>query len=275
VDKLDFKGKPIGVEANHIRLLEIDYIKKASPGSEILAADGVFTDFRVQKDDTEIQRMHRAIKIAQQAFLNTLPSLHAGVTEKAVAAELTIQLLREGSDAELPFTPIVASGPNSANPHAVPTDRALTSGDLVVIDWGARFEGYCSDLTRTIAISGVSDRSRTIYETVKLANLAGRNAGQPGMAAGRVDDAAREVIKSAGFGEYFTHRTGHGLGMEAHETPYIFSENRQILQAGMVYTVEPGIYLPGTGGVRIEDNVVVTPSGSESLSDLSRDLMIV
>ena len=153
--------------------------------------------------------------------------------------------------------------------------RKLENGDLVVIDWGATYEDYCSDLTRTFAIGQLSDELRKIYETVKNANQAGRSAGQPEIEAGEVDRAARGVIESAGYGQFFTHRTGHGLGMEGHETPYMFGANKQILTTGMVYTVEPGIYLPGKGGVRIEDDVVVTANGSESLSDYPRELQIL
>ena len=186
--------------------------------------------------------------------------------------ELTIALLRAGSDAELPFAPIVAGGPNSANPHANPSDRCLAAGDLVVVDWGASYAGYYSDLTRTLAVGDVETELRQIARIVADANAAGRAAGKPGITAGEVDQAARAVIAAAGYGQFFTHRTGHGLGMETHEQPYMFGENKLRLADGMVYTVEPGIYLPGRGGVRIEDDVVVTADGCESLSSLPRDL---
>ncbi len=275
VEKLDITSERIGVEANHFRVLESDFLQKAAPKTSISAADEVFTNFRIQKDAEEILLMRRAVQIAQKAFLNTLPFIRAGISEKEIAAELTIQMLRQGADAEMPFPPIIASGPNSANPHAVPSDRVLSNGDLVVIDWGAKYNGYCSDLTRTLVIGQPSDQSRAIFTAVQDANAAGRAVGKPGVPAGIVDDAARKIITKRGFGEFFTHRTGHGLGMEEHETPYIFSSNQLVLQPGMVYTVEPGIYLPGVGGVRIEDDVVITASGAESLSDLSRDILII
>jgi Xaa-Pro dipeptidase len=184
-------------------------------------------------------------------------------------------LLKAGSAPELPFSPIVAGGPNSANPHAVPTERKLQRGDLVVIDWGAAWQDYCSDLTRTFAVGELSSELRKVYETVKAANTAGRAAGQSEIEAGEIDKAARAVIDAAGYGKFFTHRTGHGLGMEGHETPYMFGGNTQLLNTGMVYTVEPGIYLSGKGGVRIEDDVVVTANGSDSLSDFPRELQIL
>jgi Xaa-Pro dipeptidase len=194
------------------------------------------------------------------------------MTEHEAASELTVQLLRAGSDSELPFPPIVASGPNSALPHAVPSERKLQRGDLVVIDWGAAVDGYISDLTRTLAIGPADPELVKVHGIVLDANRAGCAAVRPGVPAAEVDRAARAVIDAAGYGEFFTHRTGHGIGMEAHEPPYIRGDNQEPLIPGMTFTVEPGIYLPGRGGVRIEDNVVVTADGSECLSVLQRDL---
>jgi Xaa-Pro dipeptidase len=265
----------IGVEPTRLRFMEIDFLQKAAPDLHFVNGDAIFNWLRIQKDTAEIEEMRKAVEIAQNALTATLPAIHAGVTEIEIASRLTIEMLKTGSATELPFQPIVASGPNSANPHAVPTDRKLENGDLLVIDWGATYGDYFSDLTRTFAIGSLSDELKRIYETVKAANAAGRKAGQPEIFAGEIDHAVRTVIESAGFGQYFTHRTGHGLGMEAHETPYMFGSNELPLNTGMVYTVEPGIYIPGKGGVRIEDDVVVTPYGSESLSDFSRDLHIL
>lgn len=270
---MNLEGARIGLEATRMRFLEMNFLQNAAPTSRFVVADQVFGELRIVKDESEISEMRRAVKIAQQALQEVLPKIKPGVTEKAIAGELTVALLGAGSDPELPFPPIVASGPNSANPHAVPTGRILQAGDLLVIDWGARSNGYCSDLTRTFAIVNLDPELELVYNTVLLANIAGRAAGYPGVAAGDVDHAAREVIDQAGFGEYFTHRTGHGLGMEAHEVPYIFAGNAALLEPGMTYTVEPGIYLPNKGGVRIEDDMVVTPDGPVTLSDLSRELM--
>lgn len=273
--RFNLKEMTLGIEPIRMRFLELEYLQKAFPAAKFVSADPVCGSLRAVKDSTEIEEMRRAVRIAQNGLRATLPFIKPGITEREIAAELTIQMLRAGTESDLPFAPIVASGPNSANPHAVPTDRKIQKGDLVVIDWGARSNDYCSDLTRTFAIGCLDPKLQTIYETVKRANAAGQAAGAPEESAGIVDQAARDVITAAGFGQYFTHRTGHGLGMEGHEIPYIFGENTQILSPGMTYTVEPGIYLPGVGGVRIEDNMVVTPTGSESLSDFSRDLTIL
>ncbi len=272
LNSLELGGTKIGVEPVRLRFLELDYLRQAVPSALFVSAEQVLGGLRLYKDAGEIAEMRRAAAIAQQSLLDVLPMVNPGVTEKAIAAELTIQLLRNGSDPELPFQPIVAGGPNSANPHAAPTDRPLQNGDLLVIDWGARSNGYCSDITRTFAIGSIDQELKAIYDIVQQANSAGRAAGKPGAAAGDVDDAARTVIEHAGYGAHFTHRTGHGLGLEDHESPYIFAANRQVLAAGMTYTVEPGIYLPGKGGVRIEDDMAVTQTGSESMTDLPREL---
>ena len=270
--KLGLHGD-LGVEPTRFRFMEFAYIHQAIPGAKITAASEILTGLRIQKDTDEIAAMRKAAVIAQNALLATLPLLRIGATEREAAAELVLQLLRAGASG-LAFDPIVAAGPNSGNPHAVPGDHRLSPGDLLVIDWGAYHGDYCSDITRTFAIAELSPKLKEVYAAVQAANQAGRAAGRPGIPAGAVDDAARGAINAAGYGAYFTHRTGHGLGMETHEDPYMFAENHLVLQPGMVYTVEPGIYLP-EGGVRIEDDMVVTESGSESLTDLPRDLTII
>jgi Xaa-Pro dipeptidase len=230
---------------------------------------------RLLKDNEEVNAMRRAVGVAQKALQKTLPLIKIGMTEKEVASELTLQLLRNGSEPELVFSPIVSGGHNGANPHATPGERQLQAGDLLVIDWGAVVDGYISDLTRTFAIGEVDPEYQKIHRIVQEANSAGRAAGKPGVPCANVDIAARSVIEKAGYGEFFTHRTGHGIGMEGHEEPYMRSDNLLILQPGMAYTVEPGIYLPGRNGVRIEDDVVITPTGSESLSDMPRELVVI
>lgn len=270
---LGLNGKTIGIEPTWLRYLELNYLQIAMPNAIFKSAETVIASLRIQKDSQELACMRRAVLIAQEALHAALPVIRPGATERQIAGELTAQLFKGGADGNMGFAPIVSSGPNSANPHATPSDRELQPGDLLVIDWGAAVEGYYSDLTRTFAIGEIDPEYRHIAEVVKLANQAGRAAGKPGLLSGAVDNAAREVIQAAGYGEYFTHRTGHGLGLEVHEPPYMFAENTLVLAPGMTYTVEPGIYLPGRGGVRIEDNVVITESGCETLSDLPRDLI--
>ncbi|RME08153.1 MAG: aminopeptidase P family protein [Anaerolineae bacterium] len=265
----------IGVEPRWLRVLELRYLEAAAPNAEFVPAESATAALRMFKDRDEIAAMQKAVDIAQAALEATLPAIRPGVTEREIAAELTTQLLRHGSSGAFPFHPIVSGGPNSANPHATPTDRPLQEGDLLVIDYGANVDGYFSDITRTFALGEVEAEYQHIAEIVLQANQAARAAAGPGVPAAEVDKAARQVIEKAGYGEYFTHRTGHGLGLEVHEEPYIRGDNQQVLQPGMTFTIEPGIYLRGRNGVRIEDDVVITADGCRSLTDLPRELRIL
>lgn len=265
-------GEKVGVEPRQLRLLEYNLLQPACRKVDIIDGSKIFADLRMIKDENEIANMRMAVTIAEESLEATLAMVKIGVSEKDIASELFLQLLRHGSETSLPFSPIVAAGPNGANPHSRPSARRLKAGDLLIIDWGARCNGYASDLTRTFAVGEIDEEAATIYRIVQQANSAGRGAGRPGAACGDVDRAARRCVEAGGYGQFFTHRTGHGIGMECHEDPYIFGENQQQLEVGMTYTVEPGIYLPGRNGVRIEDDVLVTPGGSESLSTISREL---
>jgi Xaa-Pro dipeptidase len=275
VSSLGLDGRKIGVEPRQLRLLEFRHVKAGAPEADFPDASEALGSLRLRKDESEVEAMRRAVKVAQEALEATIPSIKVGMTEKELAAELTVQLLKHGSEPEMPFSPIVSAGPNSANPHASPSNRKLQRGDLLVVDWGATADGYISDLTRTFAVGEVEPEFRKIAEVVLAANEAGRAAGRPGVPCANVDKAARGVIEKAGYGAYFTHRTGHGIGMEGHEEPYMRGDNLQMLYPGMAYTVEPGIYLPERNGVRIEDNVVVTKDGVDVLSDMPRELRAV
>jgi Xaa-Pro dipeptidase len=248
-----------------MRVLELRYLENSAPQAQILSGEQILVSLRVRKDAAELAAMQEAVEVAQRALEATLPLIKVGMSERQLASELTLQLLRHGSEPEVPFSPIVASGPNSANPHVTPGDRPLSPGDLLVIDWGATVNGYVSDLTRTFAIG----------EPVANANAAAREAATPSVPASEVDRAARQLIEQAGYGKFFTHRTGHGLGLEGHEEPYIRADNDQSLEVGMTFTIEPGIYLPDRGGVRVEDDFVITSDGGESLSDLPRQLRVI
>jgi Xaa-Pro dipeptidase len=272
-DFISLPGEELAVEATRMRYLELMDLGDAFPGMGFVDASPCLAELRMIKDPDEVDKMRQAARMAEQALLSMLKGLRAGQTEKAAANQLIIQLLNAGSDPELPFSPIVAFGENSANPHSVPSERALQPEDLVLVDWGASCDGYLSDITRTFTFGTVDTELRQIGEVVLRANEAGRAAGMPGVEAGAVDQAARSVIETAGYGDFFIHRTGHGLGLEAHEVPYIYAGNTLLLAPGMTFTVEPGIYLPGKGGVRIEDDVVVTASGMETLTSLPRAVL--
>jgi len=275
VQSLGLNGKKIGVEPRQLRLLEYQYVRTAAPEANFPDASSALAELRLRKDQAEVEKMRRAVQIAQSALEATIPLIKIGMTERELAAELIVQLYKHGSDPELPFNPIVSGGLNSANPHASPTDRKLQPGDMLVIDWGAASEGYISDLTRTFAVGEVAAEYKKIHNIVQQANAAGRAAAKPGIPCANVDKSARAVIEATGYGQYFTHRTGHGIGMESHEEPYMRGDNLQILEPGMAFTVEPGIYLPNRNGVRIEDNVVTTESGADILSDMPREMRVV
>ena len=269
---LGLDGKHIGIEPLAMRLMEFRHLQAGAPGADFPDASDLVGRLRVCKDADEIAAMKKAVGVAQQALEAILPGIRVGQSEQEIANGLVVALLQAGSQPELPFSPIVSGGPNGANPHAVPSERPLKNGDLLVIDWGAAVDGYIADLTRTFAIGNVNDECRRIHKVVQDANAAGRAAGKPGAPCAAVDRAARQVIEQAGYGQYFTHRTGHGIGLEPHEDPYMRGDNQLLLASGMTYTVEPGIYLPGRNGVRIEDNLVITADGVECLSDMPRQM---
>ena len=275
VQALNLDGKRIGVDPRQLRLLEFRHVKAGAPEADYPDGSDVLSALRLKKEKAEVEAMRRAVQIAQAALEATIPLVKMGMTEKELSAELVMQLLKHGSEPEMPFAPIVSAGPNSANPHASPTERKLQAGDLLVIDWGATYEGYISDLTRTFAVGEVDAEYEKIHQIVQEANAAGRASSKPGVPCANVDKAARAVIEKAGYGKYFTHRTGHGIGMEGHEEPYMRGDNMQLLEPGMAFTVEPGIYLPDRNGVRIEDNVVITEDGADVLSNMPREIKAV
>lgn len=271
---LGLRNSRLGIEALRMRVLEMEMLRRYAPELATAHADPIMDGLRLRKDAAELAAMERAVAVAEAAMESALPRIRAGMTEKEVAAMVRAEILGAGADA-LAFNPIVSAGPNSASPHATPTDRRLREGDPLVIDWGASVDGYVSDITRTFAVGQLDEEFRLIYDVVKAANAAGVAAAGPGTSGEAIDRAARSVIENAGYDDYFIHRTGHGLGMEAHESPSLVAGNTDPLPAGAVFTVEPGIYLPKQGGVRIEDDVVITADGRRSLTSFSRELTII
>ncbi len=272
--ELELDGRTVGIEFLAMRALEMRRIEQAAPGSRLLAVEPWLPELRMHKDEVELDFMRKAVSIAEQAMQALLDAraIRAGRSELEIAADLKVALLRAGSQSDA-FSPIVVAGPNSASPHSAPSDRLLQAGELVVIDWGAVYEGYRSDITRTFVLDSPTPEMERMHDAVLVANQAGRMAVRPGISAQDIDRAARRSIVLAGYGEYFIHRTGHGLGLETHEPPYIVETNQELLAQGMTFTVEPGIYLPGVGGVRIEDDVAVTLDGADTLTTLPRDLV--
>lgn len=271
---LELTDSLLGVEAEYMRVLELELLQRFVPGLSTVHIDPIISSLRQNKSKEELTAMKRAAEVAENAMLNLLPRIQIGQTEKQIATMLMHELAEAGSHS-LAFDPIVAAGPNAASPHATPSSRKVASGDLLVIDWGAIVDDYPSDITRTYGVGRVEPELQRIHSTVEEANGEARRAARPGASGRDIDRAARGVIEEAGYGEFFTHRTGHGLGLEIHEPPYIMAGNIEPLAAGTVFTIEPGIYLPDRAGVRIEDNVVLTEDGYLSLTTLARNLVTV
>ncbi|MBI4824328.1 MAG: aminopeptidase P family protein [Nitrospirae bacterium] len=230
---------------------------------------------RAQKDSSEVISIKEAVRRAEQAFLEVMPYIKAGVREKEIALKLEERLKKNGCN-RIPFDIIVASGENSSMPHAKVTERKLKAGDLVIIDWGGESHGYYSDMTRTLLIRGANIGEKIeIYNLVLEANRKGISTVSDGIQASVIDNTVRDVIKKAGYGSSFGHGLGHGVGLEVHEMPHITGRARGRIREGMVFTVEPGIYVSGIGGVRLEDMVLVKKTNAEVLTTLTKELKII
>ncbi len=256
----EFNLKRLGLEAGHITFARYqqltDALNKAKSQLKLVPVDGLVESLRTIKEPEEIELITKAAAITDSAFEYIEDIIHIGMSEKEVAWEIE-KFMREKSGQAIAFDFIVASGPNSALPHAQPSEHAITSGEPIVIDIGARIEGYGSDLSRTICLGSHDDAFNKVYDTVLKAQLAAIAAIKEGMTGEEADNLAREVIKQAGYGEAFGHALGHGVGLAPHELPRLGPNSKEDLVNGMVFTIEPGIYLTGWGGVRIEDTVVM------------------
>lgn len=229
---------------------------------------------RMRKDDEEIQCIVAAQRIAEQAFEEVLLDIRAGVSEKEIAARLTYLMLHYGAE-NMSFDPIVVSGANSSKPHGVPSEKTFAPGDFITMDFGCMVNGYCSDMTRTVALGHATERMQLVYDTVLNAQLAGIACAKAGIPGNEIDAAAREVITQAGFGNAFGHGFGHSVGLEIHEEPNASPSYEGAIPAGAILTAEPGIYLPGEFGVRIEDMLYVIEDGCINLTEAEKTLKIV
>ena len=262
VRRLSFEGD--NLTASSARQLA-DVLSKTGPGMEFVSFSGVVESIRVVKEPGEIDLISRAVRISDDAISHVIEWIRPGMTERQVAWEIERSMRENGSES-VPFEVLVQSGPNSALPHAQPSDRKINPGEPVVMDIGAKFGGYASDLTRTICVGEPDDTFRKIYDIVLAAQLAGLELIKEGMTGEAADNLARIVIKEAGHGDAFGHSLGHGVGLAVHENPRLGPNSSDILKNGMVFSVEPGIYLPGWGGVRIEDLVTLDKGKVRTLS---------
>jgi Xaa-Pro aminopeptidase len=264
-------GGRVGFEAHVMPARDAQRVAAWLPAGGVAVSDLV-EDLRQVKDSTEVERIRQAGSLALEALAEVLPTVRAGERELDVAARLEAALRIRGSEWH-PFETIVASGPRAALPHARTSERTLAHGEFLLIDFGAKVDGYCSDITRTVALGRADERQRTVYALVQEAQLRAREQVRGGMTGIEADALARDVIAARGFGEAFGHSLGHGLGLEVHEAPRLAATAKAPLPIGAVVTVEPGIYLPGWGGVRLEDDVWLSPGGPVLLTDGHTDLL--
>lgn len=263
------------VEQGQLTLARANEVKRTVSNAEFVAdLTPLMTQLRLIKTPDEIAKMHQAGLDVDQAFEFGFAALSENTTELAVAAKLEYELKKQGV-VGMSFESLVQFGKHAAEPHGATGDSTLHAGDLALFDLGTLFEGYVSDATRTVAFKQVSDHQRDIYNIVLEAQLAAQDAVKPGMTAGELDSIARDVITKAGYGEYFVHRLGHGIGSSVHESIQIAGGNDLILESGMAFSIEPGIYIPGDLGIRIEDSIVLTDTGADSFTHLSKDLRII
>jgi Xaa-Pro aminopeptidase len=268
------EGTRLGLEAHGITWAQQRaYASEWFPHVELVATEGLVEGLRRVKEPGEVARIHAACAIADDALREVFTMLPNGPTEREVGLALEFGMRERGASGNS-FDPIVASGPNGAKPHARPTDRRVEHGELVVIDFGCVVDGYCSDMTRTVSVGDPGADAHRLWDTVRAAQQAGRDLVAPGVSCADVDRACRDVIDAAGWGDKFSHGTGHGVGLEIHEDPRVTGTARDSLDPGHVVTVEPGVYLPGIGGVRIEDTVVVTADGAEPLTAFPKELVL-
>ncbi|MDQ0224941.1 M24 family metallopeptidase [Metabacillus niabensis] len=266
--------KKLGFEQDHLTYQEYSNYKKVLNSVEFIPVSGAVEKLRLIKSPAEIKILKEAAEIADAAYKHILTFVKPGVREIDVSNELEFFMRKNGAVSSS-FDIIVASGYRSALPHGVASEKEIEKGDFVTLDFGAYYKGYCSDITRTFAVGQPSDELKKIYSIVLEAQLRGMKGIKPGMTGKEADALTRDYISEHGYGEYFGHSTGHGLGMEVHEGPALSYRSDTILQPGMVVTVEPGIYIPDLGGVRIEDDTVITENGNESLTHSSKELIIL
>ena len=272
--RIGASGATIGVEGLHMRFFEGEAIRAAAPGARVVDASDALAGLRLHKDTDEIASLRRAIAISEAALAATFAEIKIGMSEIDAAAILEGHIFALGGEG-LSFGAILHAGANTHLPHLGPLDYRIQHGDPLIVDFGATVDGYCADITRTVFVGAANDEQRKFYSLVQAANEAGRAAAAPGAPCEAVDIAARQVFIDAGCAHLIRHRTGHGIGLEAHEAPYMVVGNRRLMESGMVFTVEPGIYRDGEIGVRIEDNLLITEDGAESLTSFTRDLTVI
>ncbi len=272
-DTLNFKGS-IGIEAPHLNVDLFSKLKEALPGCEWVNTEDVVEEIASIKDEEELNKIRTAVQITDQVFSELLDIIKPGVRENEIAAEIIYRHMKHGAEGNS-FDSIVASGVNGSLPHAGASDKQIETGDFVTIDFGCIYQGYCSDMTRTVCIGEPSTKQREIYDIVYKAQEAAINACKAGMSGKVLDKVARDIIEEAGYGEFYGHGLGHGLGIEVHAHPRATFVVEHMLYENQVLTIEPGIYIPDFGGVRIEDDVIIKQDGCIDITGTTRELIIL
>lgn len=265
--------KTLGIEDNYLTLEEYEGLKKALH-ARLVPAGKLVSGLRAAKDEEELSRMLEAQRITDEAFTEICAFIRPGMTEAEIAARLVYEMLRRGAQ-RVSFDPIVASGPNGSKPHAIPGARQVQKGEFITMDFGCVYAGYCSDMTRTVALGEIDEDKRRVYETVLAAQKAGIAASRAGIPGKDIDAAARKVIEDAGYGRFFGHGYGHSLGLEIHETPNARPNDHTPMPLGAMVSAEPGIYIPGQFGVRIEDVVRMEADGVTDITKSPKELIIL
>lgn len=263
----------LGGEESKLSYSEYTAMEKTC-GMALIPAESVFAELRCSKNEEEIASMRQAQAISEKALEEVLGIIKPGMTEREVAAELVYRMLRNGSEGNS-FDPIVVTGAKTSMPHGVPGDEIIRDGDFITMDFGSLKNGYCSDMTRTVAVGHVTDEMRNVYDTVLKAQLAGIAAARAGIPGCEIDLAARKVIEDAGYGPYFGHSFGHSLGLDIHEAPGASPNSKVLMPVGAVVSAEPGIYLPGRFGVRIEDVMILRENGCEIITKAPKQLIVL
>lgn len=263
----------IAIEKYHLTVQRYEALQSCFPHANFTQLDDKINELRVIKNEIELAKLRKAAELADFAIDIGVKEIAEGKTELEIVQKIESAIQEKGYS--MSFETTVLSGPKAASPHGIPGDRKIQKGDFVLFDLGVIYEGYCSDITRTVAFGDISEEQKTIYETVRKSNEESIKAVKPGVRCMDLDKIARDIITEAGYGEYFTHRLGHGLGISIHEFPSVTGTNELELKPGMVFTIEPGIYKADVAGVRIEDDVVVTENGVEVLTKYPKELIVI
>jgi Xaa-Pro aminopeptidase len=266
------KGKRVGIEGDFVTISLLDKFKELMPAITFKATTQLIESLSITKDGDEVGKIRKAVRIADKAFAETLELLKPGIKEMDVALEIEFKMRALGAE-NVSFETIVASGQRSAMPHGRASDKKLRKGDFVTLDFGCLYRGYASDITRTVVLGKATEKQKKIYGIVLAAQKAACRAVKPGLSCNRLDNVAREMIMKAGYGDHFGHGLGHGIGLLVHDRPVLSPQSNDVLAPGMVVTIEPGIYISNWGGVRIEDDVLVTDGGGQILSKSPKELL--